>query len=127
MEFFEKIVEEKIQKAQKLGEFDGLAGQGKPLASDDDRGVPEDFRLVFKILKNADCLPPEIELRRDIVRLRDLISSVDDSDGDRRATLIRDVNIKILSLNLIRSTSLKAEAAKLYVGKKLGSRSTSAE
>jgi len=127
LEFFERIVKERIRKAQLSGEFDGLAGQGQPLAMDDDRGVPEDLRMAFKILKNADCRPPAIELRRDIVRLRDLIAGVDDSDGEWRATLVRNVNLKILRLNLIRSTSLAAEAAQLYAGENLGPESTSAE
>jgi len=50
-------VEERIQKAQQEGVFDNLSGKGKPLNLDDDSTIPEDLRLVFKVLKNTHCLP----------------------------------------------------------------------
>ena len=50
---FQKIIEERIRKAQQKGEFENLKGTGEPLALEDDRFVPEDLRLAFKILKNA--------------------------------------------------------------------------
>ncbi|MFW5875018.1 MAG: DnaJ family domain-containing protein, partial [bacterium] len=58
---FEKIVEERILAAQRRGEFDNLKGSGKPLEHEDLSRVPQELRLAYKILKNADCLPPEIE------------------------------------------------------------------
>ena len=45
---FEKIVEERILKTQKKGEFDNLPGSGKPLVFDDDRFVSEELRLAYK-------------------------------------------------------------------------------
>ena len=65
---FYKIIEERIRAAQKKGVFENLEGSGKPLNLEDDRHIPEDLRLAHKILKNADCLPPEIELKKEIVR-----------------------------------------------------------
>ena len=59
-----KIVEQRIREAQEKGEFDDLAGHGKPLALEDDRHIPEDLRLAYKILKNAGCLPPEVEEKK---------------------------------------------------------------
>jgi hypothetical protein len=53
---FEKIVEERIRKAQKEGAFDGLPGAGQPLPIDD-MDIPEDLRLAYKVLKNADFIP----------------------------------------------------------------------
>ena len=63
---FEKIVEERIKKAMQKGHFDNLPCSGKPLDMDSDANVPEDLRIAHKILKNADCLPPEIELKKEI-------------------------------------------------------------
>jgi hypothetical protein len=77
--------------------------------------VPDDLRLTFKILKNADCLPPELDLRRDIIRLRDLLSTVHDSE--RRRALVGEVNMKILRLNLMRPVPLTSESARLYIDK----------
>jgi hypothetical protein len=36
--------------------------------------------MSYRILKNAGCLPPELELRNEIINLRDLINTIDD-DG----------------------------------------------
>jgi len=70
VEYLHRLVEERIQKAQEDGLFDNLPGKGKPLNLDDDSSIPEDLRLTFKVLKNAHCLPIEMELQR-----RSLISS----------------------------------------------------
>ena len=63
---FNKIVEERIRRAQKKGEFENLEGTGKPLNLADDQAVAEELRLAYKILKNADCLPPEIEIKKEV-------------------------------------------------------------
>ena len=39
MDFLNKLVEERIQKAQEEGVFDNLPGKGKPLQLDDDSCV----------------------------------------------------------------------------------------
>ena len=68
---FEKIVEERIRKAQNKGEFENLVGSGRPLKFHSDLFVPEELRLAYKILKNADCVPPEIELKKEIEKLKE--------------------------------------------------------
>ena len=70
---FAKIVEERIRSAQQKGEFNNLPGAGKPLKLEEDRHIAEELRLAHKILKNADCLPPEIELKKEIERTEDLL------------------------------------------------------
>ena len=47
---FEKLVEERIKKAQKEGYFDDLEGSHKPLKFDG-QNVPDDLRLAHKIMK----------------------------------------------------------------------------
>ena len=61
---FDKIVEERIKNAQRKGDFQDLPGSGQPLNLDDDNFVAEDLRLAYKILKNADFVPPEIEIKK---------------------------------------------------------------
>ncbi|MCP4570052.1 MAG: DUF1992 domain-containing protein [FCB group bacterium] len=61
---FEKLIESRILEAKKKGEFDNLQGSGKPLDIEDVRGIPEDLRLSFKVLKNAGYAPPEIQIKR---------------------------------------------------------------
>ena len=54
------IAERRIQEAIERGEFDDLPGKGKPLhLGEDDRSVPEELRMAYRMLKNAGLLPPE--------------------------------------------------------------------
>ena len=76
---FEKIVEERIRQAQERGAFDNLPGAGRPLDLADDQHIPEDLRLPYKILKNADCLPPEIDLRKEIRNTEQLLTQMPDT------------------------------------------------
>ena len=100
-----RIVEDRIQKAQDEGVFDNLPGKGKPLQLDDDSAIPEDLRLTFKVLKNANCLPIEMELRKEILNFRQLLDAAIDPE-DRRE-LRRELNLLILNFNLRRSGSLE--------------------
>jgi hypothetical protein len=98
MGFFDTLVEERIKAAQQEGAFDNLPGKGKPLNLDDDAGVPEDLRLTFKVLKNANCLPIEMELRKEYFNLRKLLSAT--IDEATRRELRRELNLIVLNLNL---------------------------
>ena len=100
MEFFSLIVEERIQAAQKECVFDNLPGKVKPLKLDDDSSVPEDLRLTFKVLKNSNCLPIEMEMRKEIFNLRQLLNTV--IDTETRRELRRELNLLTLNLNLRR-------------------------
>ena len=82
---FDLVVEEKIREAIRAGAFDGLPGTGKPLDLDDDRMVPEDLRMAYRILRNSGFLPPELEQRKEAADLRRLIGAAIDDDARRRA------------------------------------------
>ena len=58
---FDRIAEERIARALAAGEFDALPGTGRPLDLGDDLLVPPEVRMANRILKNAGCLPPELE------------------------------------------------------------------
>jgi hypothetical protein len=102
-----RIAEEKIREAMARGEFDNLPGAGKPLALEDDSMVPEDLRVPYKILKNAGFLPPEIEMRKEIVTLTSLISAIEEEDEKRRK--LKELDGKLLRLNLMRKRPLHLE------------------
>lgn len=112
---FQKIVEERILKAQKNGEFDNLIGTGKPLDLKDDFHVSEDLRMAYKILKNADCLPPEIELKKEIKQTEALIGGMEDVPEKYRT--IKKLNYLIMKLNATRDTSITLEMPQLYTEK----------
>lgn len=62
-----RIVEEQIREAEQRGDFDDLAGQGKPLVSNDEETALEgDLKMAHHILKNAGALPFWIELDKEI-------------------------------------------------------------
>lgn len=109
---FNKIVEERIRKAQLKGEFDNLPGQGKPLVVEDNSGVPEDLRMAYKILKNADCLPPELEAKKEIANTEVLLTAVDDAAEKYR--LLKRLNFLIMKMNTIRPTSIRFEEPQRY-------------
>jgi DnaJ homologue, subfamily C, member 28, conserved domain len=98
MEFMQKIVEERIRTAWEEGLFDDLPGKGKPLELEDDSSVPEDMRLAFKILKNAGCLPIEMEVRKEIYSLRQLLNAA--VDETTRRELRRELNFLLLKERL---------------------------
>lgn len=110
-----KIVEQRIREAQEKGEFDDLAGHGKPLALEDDRHIPEDLRLAYKILKNAGCLPPEVEEKKEIRQMEDLLSGI--PDERERYSLIKKINYRIMKLNVMRKKSPLLEEKQIYYKK----------
>ncbi|RYM02923.1 DUF1992 domain-containing protein [Sporolactobacillus sp. THM7-7] len=74
------LAEEKIQEGLKHGAFHNLPGKGKPLKFEDTSRVPEDLRAGYRMLKNAGYLPKELQLRKEMVTLNDLIRCCDDED-----------------------------------------------
>ncbi|MHC1729989.1 MAG: DnaJ family domain-containing protein [Syntrophobacteraceae bacterium] len=114
-EAFDKIAEKKIREAIDKGEFDDLPGKGKPLELEDDRHIPQDIRLAHKILKNADCLPPELELRKEILTVEELLEGVKDTKEKYRQ--IKRLNFLIMKLNMTRQQSLDLDKNQVYYEK----------
>ena len=114
---FQKIIEKRIQEAQKRGDFDNLPGKGKPIPIEDDSHIPEDLRLAYKILKNANCVPPEIQLKKDIRKMEDMLENMSDEKETYR--LIKRINFKIMQLNTMRNASPLLEDTEVYYKKVL--------
>ncbi|MBE9551317.1 MAG: DUF1992 domain-containing protein [Proteobacteria bacterium] len=109
---FQKIAEERILQAQRQGAFDNLSGAGKPLRLEDDSNIPEDMRMVCKILKNADCLPPEVEIRKEIKQVEELLSAMPSTEEKYRK--IKKLNYLVMKLNEIRNVSPMLEDHQYY-------------
>jgi hypothetical protein len=99
MDFLAKIAEQKIREAMERGEFDNLPYHGKPLKLDDLTGVPAHLRMGYKILKNAGILPEEMQLKKEIVTLQDLLDAC--YDAIERSTIEKQMNEKILRYNMM--------------------------
>jgi hypothetical protein len=97
------VAEERIAKAMEKGEFDDLPGKGKPLELEDDSRVPEDLRLAYKVLKNAGMSPPEVEGRKEIMRMEDLLANA--PDEKTRYQAIRRINYLALKIGEVRPHS----------------------
>ena len=110
---FEKIVEERIRKAQQEGVFDDLPGAGKPLPSEDVE-IPEDIRLAYKVLKNADFIPPELELRKEIRSMQELLSGMPET-GEKYKTL-KKLNLLVMKLNTMRGANVQLDIPQQYLG-----------
>lgn len=115
MDWIERLAEERIQKAIEEGAFDELEFAGKPLALNPDGLVPEDLRLAYKILKDAGFVPPEIELRKEIVGLRELLATIDDDAEYQR--IAERLNDRVLRLNLLWKRSFDLEDHQTYGAK----------
>ena len=53
------------------GEFDNLPGKGRPLDLDAYFATPEHLRMAYSFLKNADIIPEELELLKQIEVLKE--------------------------------------------------------
>ena len=109
---FEKIVEERIRQAQKNGDFDHLEGAGKPLDLEDAGRIPEELRLAYKMLKNADCVPPELEIQKEIRCTEALLAGM--TDAKLRYNALKKLNYLILKLNMARGRAIDLEIPEKY-------------
>lgn len=111
---FEKIIESRIKKAQEDGAFEDLPGSGQPLRLEDDRHIPEELRMAHKVLKNADCLPPEVQLRKEIRTTEDILAGM--SDTTQKYRTLKKLNYLILKLNTIRNADAAFDIPQRYFG-----------
>ncbi|MEW6721231.1 MAG: DUF1992 domain-containing protein [Thermodesulfobacteriota bacterium] len=118
MDYMAIIAERKILEAMENGEFDDLPGKGKPLDLSDDPMVPEDLRLAYKVMRNAGCLPPELELHREIIRLRELVDAA--GDESQRAARIKELNVKLLRFNIMKKRPVNLEGVPEYRDRTIG-------
>ena len=112
------------------GEWDGLRhfeykskelimaqfpGQGEPLNLEDDSNIPEDLRLAYRILRNADCIPPELELKKEIRQMEDMLENI--PDEREKYLQIKKINYKIMQLNMMGHKSPLFEEKQIYYKK----------
>jgi hypothetical protein len=117
-----KIAEQRIREAMERGEFDNLPFHGQPINLDDLVGVPEPLRMGYKILKNAGVLPAEMQLKKEIVSLKNLLDAC--YDETEKQTLQQKMNEKVLRYNMMMEKQLHKPTCQKYhakIMKKLGS------
>jgi hypothetical protein len=96
---FERVAERRIGAAIERGELRDLPGAGKPLDLEEYFSAPPDMRLAFSILKNANCVPAEVELMNEVAHLRQAVASASDpaQKGElQRALVSRQTQLAIM-------------------------------
>jgi len=96
---FWRVSEEKIREAYQNGEFDDLPGFGKPLELEDLSSVPEELRLAYRLLKNANFTisAEEDKLKQEMLTIEKLIQAC--GDETERARLQKKLTEKLLRYN----------------------------
>lgn len=96
---FDKSVEAILRQAIEAGAFDDLPGKGKPIDLSAYFDTPEDVRLAYSILKNANVLPEEAQLLKEIAALKDEADTC--SDSARKHKLQAAIQEHLLRYNLL--------------------------
>jgi Domain of unknown function (DUF1992) len=93
---FERLAEARLRQAMDEGLLDDLANRGEPLDLEEYFATPEDVRVAYSILKNANCLPEEVQLRNEMTALERARANTG-SPEDRRAIdqQIADLTLRI--------------------------------
>jgi hypothetical protein len=107
------------------GGFDDLPGKVKPLVMEEEQaGVPAELRMAYKVLKNAGFVPPEVELRKEIVSLREMVNTLE--DDEKRRKIRRELDFKLLKLSMMRKSPVTLDEFPEYrekIVRRLGGRS----
>jgi len=117
LSYLHRVVEQRILEAQRAGAFDNLPGEGKPLNLEDLSCVPEELRTAYILLKNANLLPPEAQLLKEIHTLEDLLQYV--YDGEQRGMILRTMQYKKIHLDLLKRRSFNLKDVSAYGNKLL--------
>ena len=129
MDFFSRLAENRILEAIEAGEFNNLRGKGQPLHLEEDSHIPPELRMAYKILKNADCLPLELQLRKAYkilknadclpleLQLQDLVAAI--PDEAEKLKQMRRLNFLMMKLNMMRPVSPQLQEHELYTPKVL--------
>ena len=96
---FDKLVEEKIKEAMESGEFDDLPGRGKPLDLTAYFATPEEVRLGYSVLKNANVFPPEAQLLKEVHDLQAQFERCNNAAEKRQ--LKQQMDDRMLQYNLL--------------------------
>ena len=95
---FSRLAENRIRQAMDEGAFDELPNAGQPLDLEEYFRTPADLRMAYSVLKSARCAPVEVEIMKEVARLREAIASAGDVE---RAALQRTLNERQMQLAMM--------------------------
>lgn len=95
----EIIAENLIREAQVKGEFENLAGAGKPLDLEEYFTIPEEMRMVYTMLRNSDYQTQEVALASRVSRLTQRLMVEKDPVVKQRLTALKaELEAKLKSI-----------------------------
>ncbi len=106
------IAERKIAQAIQNGELAVEGWQNRPLPLEDEQHIPPDLRMAYKLLKNAGYLPPEIEAKKEIQQLEELIVATEDEH--ERLRQLQKLNVLRLRCNTMRQRPIHVEEGEYH-------------
>jgi hypothetical protein len=109
------IAEQKIAQALQERDLNSPKWKNKPLPLEDDRFVPDDLKMAYKILKNSGYLPPEIEDRKEVKKLEDLIACTEDEH--ERLKQMKKLNVLLMKIDAQRSSPINIAGQDEYYQK----------
>lgn len=109
------IAEQKIAQAMQERDLNSPKWKNKPLPLEDDRFVPDDLKMAYKILKNSGYLPPEIEDRKEVKKLEDLIACTEDEH--ERLKQMKKLNVLLMKIDAQRSSPVNIAGQNEYYQK----------
>ncbi len=109
------IAEQKIAQALQERDLNSPKWKNKPLPLEDDRFVPDDLKMAYKILKNSGYLPPEIEDRKEVKKLEDLIACTEDEH--ERLKQMKKLNVLLMKIDAQRSSPVNIAGQDEYYQK----------
>ena len=74
-----KLAENRLEEAIANGEFDHLPGKGQPLDLAEYFALPAAERAGAALLKNANVVPPEVQLLKEIAALEEAVHTAERS------------------------------------------------
>ena len=106
------IAERRIDEALREGTLDVASWRNRPLPMTNDHLVPDELRMAHKILKNAGYLPPEIETKKEIQQIEDLLA--DCEDEYTRVRQLKKLNYLVMKLNAMKGEAVNIERQDEY-------------
>lgn len=115
LEAIRLIAERRISEAIEKGLLDTHGWRNRPLPMTYDNMVPDELRMAYKILKNAGYLPPEIEAKKEIQAIEDLLATCEDECT--RVKQIKKLNYLVQKLNAMNGCGVSIEGQEEYYRK----------
>ncbi|MBO9399110.1 DUF1992 domain-containing protein [Shimia sp. R9_2] len=90
------LINQKIREAEEAGEFDNLAGAGKPLPKEEDPANA----LINRLVKESGGVPEFVSLSRELAKLREELRET--GDRTKRRDIMKDMSMMEARIEMAR-------------------------